>query len=122
VRIGSFERAAPPSPGATYERERRGGEREDDRHGPECGLQRRRVRQRPDHERREERRELRHRHRPTARPHGLPTIRHPLYEQGRTCARLLVAATHGELAPGDLVHLAPWQLVTRESTGPAVPS
>jgi DNA-binding LacI/PurR family transcriptional regulator len=50
---------------------------------------------------------------------SLTTIRQSLYDQGRTCARLLIAATHGELAPGDLLHLAPWQLVTRESTGPA---
>jgi DNA-binding LacI/PurR family transcriptional regulator len=42
----------------------------------------------------------------------------PLHDQGRTCARLLIAATRGEIAGDDLVHLAPWHLVTRESTGP----
>jgi DNA-binding LacI/PurR family transcriptional regulator len=54
----------------------------------------------------------------------LTTVRQSLYEQGRTCARLLIAATRGELASDDLVHLAPWQLVTRESTGspPDVPT
>jgi DNA-binding LacI/PurR family transcriptional regulator len=49
----------------------------------------------------------------------LTTIAQSLHDQGRTCARLLVAATRGEIAPDDLVHLAPWQLVTRESSGPA---
>jgi LacI family transcriptional regulator len=47
----------------------------------------------------------------------LTTIRQSLHEQGRTCARLLIAANHGGLADDDLVHLAPWQLVIRDSTG-----
>jgi DNA-binding LacI/PurR family transcriptional regulator len=47
----------------------------------------------------------------------LTTVRQSLHDQGRTCARLLIAATRGEIAPGDLVHLAPWQLITRDSTG-----
>ena len=46
------------------------------------------------------------------------TIRQSLHEQGRTCAQLLLAATRGEIGADDLVHLAPWQLVTRQSTGP----
>jgi DNA-binding LacI/PurR family transcriptional regulator len=46
----------------------------------------------------------------------LTTIRQSLHDQGRTCAQLLMAATRGELAGEDLLHLAPWQLVTREST------
>ncbi len=49
---------------------------------------------------------------------ALTTIRQSLHDQGRTCARLLLAAIGGELAEDDLVHLAPWQLVTRESTVP----
>src|SRR5829696_1491619 len=49
---------------------------------------------------------------------ALTTVGQSLHDQGRTCARLLIAATRGELAADDLVHLAPWQLVTRESTGP----
>jgi DNA-binding LacI/PurR family transcriptional regulator len=49
---------------------------------------------------------------------ALTTIRQSLHDQGRTCARLLISATRGELATDDLVHLAPWQLVTRDSTGP----
>jgi DNA-binding LacI/PurR family transcriptional regulator len=52
---------------------------------------------------------------------ALTTIRQSLHDQGRTCARLLLAATRGELAPEDLVHLAPWDLVTRESTAPRPP-
>jgi DNA-binding LacI/PurR family transcriptional regulator len=52
---------------------------------------------------------------PSARE--LTTIAQSLHDQGRTCARLLVAATEGEIA-GD-VHFAPWRLVTRGSTGPA---
>jgi DNA-binding LacI/PurR family transcriptional regulator len=48
----------------------------------------------------------------------LTTVAQSLYEQGRMCAQLLMRATRGELASGDLVHLAPWQLVTRGSTGP----
>jgi len=51
----------------------------------------------------------------------LTTVRQSLYEQGRTCAGLLIAATHGEVAAHDLLHLAPWQLVTRESTGSPPP-
>jgi DNA-binding LacI/PurR family transcriptional regulator len=47
----------------------------------------------------------------------LTSVRQSLYDQGHTCARLLMAATRGELAAGDLVHLAPWELVERESTG-----
>jgi DNA-binding LacI/PurR family transcriptional regulator len=46
----------------------------------------------------------------------------PLHDQGRTCARLLIAATRGEIADEDLVHLAAWHLVTRDSTGPPPPS
>jgi DNA-binding LacI/PurR family transcriptional regulator len=46
----------------------------------------------------------------------------PLHDQGRTCARLLIAATRGEVADDDLVHLAPWHLVTRDSTAPPPPS
>ncbi len=49
---------------------------------------------------------------------ALTGIAQSLHEQGLTCARLLLAATRGELAAGDLVHLAPWRLVVRESTGP----
>ena len=49
---------------------------------------------------------------------ALTTVGQSLYDQGRTCARLLIAATRGEIAAGDLVHLAPWQLITRDSTGP----
>jgi DNA-binding LacI/PurR family transcriptional regulator len=49
---------------------------------------------------------------------ALTTIRQSMHDQGRTCARLLIAATRGEVAAGDLVHLAPWELVTRDSTGP----
>jgi DNA-binding LacI/PurR family transcriptional regulator len=47
----------------------------------------------------------------------LTTIRQSLHDQGRTCARLLIAATRGEVAAEDLVHLAPWELVVRASTG-----
>jgi DNA-binding LacI/PurR family transcriptional regulator len=54
----------------------------------------------------------------TAQP-ALTTVAQSLHEQGRTCARLLIGATRGEVVPGEDVHLAPWQLVTRESTGPA---
>jgi len=49
----------------------------------------------------------------------LTTVRQSLYEQGRTCARLLITATRAELAADDLVHLAPWQLITRDSSGPS---
>jgi DNA-binding LacI/PurR family transcriptional regulator len=52
---------------------------------------------------------------------ALTTVRQPLYEQGRTCAQLLLAATRGEIAADDLLHLAPWQLITRDSTGPPPP-
>src|SRR3954449_3683422 len=51
----------------------------------------------------------------------LTTIRQSLHDQGRTCAQLLVTATRGEVAAGDLVHLAPWELVARASTGPPPP-
>jgi DNA-binding LacI/PurR family transcriptional regulator len=47
----------------------------------------------------------------------LTTIRQSLHDQARTCARLLIAATRGEIADDDLVHLAPWELVIRASTG-----
>jgi LacI family transcriptional regulator len=47
---------------------------------------------------------------------ALTTIGQSLHEQGRTCARLLIAATRDELGAGDLVHFAPWQLIRREST------
>jgi DNA-binding LacI/PurR family transcriptional regulator len=47
---------------------------------------------------------------------ALTTVRQSLHDQGRTCARLLITATRGELAADDLVHLAPWQLITRDST------
>jgi DNA-binding LacI/PurR family transcriptional regulator len=49
---------------------------------------------------------------------ALTTVSQSLYDQGRTCARLLMTAIRGELAAGDLVHLAPWRLVTRDSTEP----
>ncbi|MEN3283339.1 MAG: hypothetical protein V7607_4479 [Solirubrobacteraceae bacterium] len=52
---------------------------------------------------------------------GLTTIGQSLHDQGRTCARLLIAATRGEVAADDLVHLAPWQLITRDSTGSPPP-
>jgi DNA-binding LacI/PurR family transcriptional regulator len=52
---------------------------------------------------------------------ALTTVGQSLHDQGRTCARLLVAATRGETAADDLVHLAPWRLVTRESTGSPAP-
>jgi DNA-binding LacI/PurR family transcriptional regulator len=53
---------------------------------------------------------------PSARAGGLTTIGQSLHDQGRTCARLLIAATRGEVAADDLVHLAPWRLITRDST------
>src|ERR671915_551645 len=53
---------------------------------------------------------------------ALTTVGQSLHDQGRTCARLLITATRGELAPDDLVHLAPWQLITRDSTGSPPPS
>ena len=49
---------------------------------------------------------------------ALTTVSQSLHDQGRTCARLLISATRGELAANDLVHLGPWQLITRDSTGP----
>jgi DNA-binding LacI/PurR family transcriptional regulator len=49
---------------------------------------------------------------------ALTTVSQSLYDQGRTCARLLITAIRGELAADDLVHLAPWQLIARDSTGP----
>jgi DNA-binding LacI/PurR family transcriptional regulator len=54
---------------------------------------------------------------PSARASDLTTIGQSLHDQGRTCARLLIAATRGEIADDDLVHLASWELVTRGSTG-----
>src|SRR5215207_1696361 len=53
---------------------------------------------------------------------ALTTIAQSLHDQGRTCARLLITATRGEIAADELVHLAPWQLITRDSTGPPPPS
>ncbi|HYZ29572.1 MAG TPA: substrate-binding domain-containing protein, partial [Thermoleophilaceae bacterium] len=47
----------------------------------------------------------------------LTTVGQSLHDQGRTCARLLIAATRDEIAADDLVHLAPWQLIRRDSTG-----
>jgi DNA-binding LacI/PurR family transcriptional regulator len=60
---------------------------------------------------------------PSARASDPPltTVRQSLHEQGRTCAQLLIAATRGEVAADDLVHLAPWQLVTRDSTASPPP-
>ena len=52
---------------------------------------------------------------------ALTTIGQSLYDQGRTCARLLIAATRGEIAADDLVHLGPWRLITRDSTGSPPP-
>src|SRR5215217_5638332 len=52
----------------------------------------------------------------------LTTVRQSLYEQGRTCARLLISATRGELVGDDLVQLAPWQLIRRKSTGSPPPN
>jgi len=49
---------------------------------------------------------------------ALTTVSQSMHDQGRTCARLLLSATRGELAADDLVHLAPWRLITRASTGP----
>jgi DNA-binding LacI/PurR family transcriptional regulator len=53
---------------------------------------------------------------------ALTTIRQSLHDQGRTCARLLITATRGEIAANDLVQLAPWQLITRDSTGSPPPN
>jgi DNA-binding LacI/PurR family transcriptional regulator len=53
---------------------------------------------------------------------ALTTIGQSLHDQGRTCARLLITATRGEIAADDLVHLAPWQLITRHSTAPPPPN
>jgi DNA-binding LacI/PurR family transcriptional regulator len=47
---------------------------------------------------------------------ALTTVRQSLHDQGLTCAQLLIAATRGEIDAGDLVHLAPWELITRDST------
>jgi DNA-binding LacI/PurR family transcriptional regulator len=47
----------------------------------------------------------------------LTTVGQSLHDQGRTCARLLIDATRGEIGADDLVHLAPWHLITRDSTG-----
>lgn len=52
---------------------------------------------------------------PAARELALTTVGQSLHDQGRACARLLIAATRGE-ATGD--HLAPWALVARGSTAP----
>jgi DNA-binding LacI/PurR family transcriptional regulator len=48
---------------------------------------------------------------------ALTTVRQSLHDQGQTCAQLLITATRNEIAADDLVHLAPWQLITRDSTG-----
>jgi DNA-binding LacI/PurR family transcriptional regulator len=53
---------------------------------------------------------------------ALTTVSQSLHDQGRTCARLLITATRGEIAADDLVHLAPWQLITRDSTGSPPPN
>jgi len=53
---------------------------------------------------------------------ALTTVGQSLHDQGRTCARLLISATRGEIAADDLVHLAPWQLITRDSTGSPPPN
>jgi DNA-binding LacI/PurR family transcriptional regulator len=58
---------------------------------------------------------------PGARDSDLTTIAQSLHDQGRTCARLLIAATGGELAADGELHLAPWRLVARGSTGPPPP-
>jgi DNA-binding LacI/PurR family transcriptional regulator len=57
---------------------------------------------------------------PSARTSDPPltTVWQSLHDQGRTCARLLLAATRGGIADDDLVHLAPWELMARDSTGP----
>jgi len=52
---------------------------------------------------------------------ALTTVGQSLHDQGRTCAQLLITATRGDTAADDLVHLAPWQLITRASTGPPPP-
>ena len=49
---------------------------------------------------------------------ALTTIGQSLHDQGHACARLLISATRGEIAADDLVHLAPWWLVERDSAGP----
>jgi DNA-binding LacI/PurR family transcriptional regulator len=53
---------------------------------------------------------------------ALTTIGQSLHDQGRMCARLLISAIRGDIADDDLVHLAPWQLITRDSTGSPPPS
>jgi DNA-binding LacI/PurR family transcriptional regulator len=52
----------------------------------------------------------------------LTTVGQSLHDQGRTCARLLIDATRGEIGADDLVHLAPWHLITRDSTGSPPPN
>src|SRR3954453_20031635 len=49
---------------------------------------------------------------------ALTTVGQSLHDPGRTCAQLLITATRGDTAADDLVHLAPWQLIIRDSTGP----
>jgi DNA-binding LacI/PurR family transcriptional regulator len=53
---------------------------------------------------------------------ALTTIGQSLHDQGRMCARLLISAIRGEIADDDLVHLAPWQLIARDSTGSPPPT
>jgi DNA-binding LacI/PurR family transcriptional regulator len=53
---------------------------------------------------------------------ALTTVAQSLHDQGRTCARLLITATRRELDRDDLVHLAPWELITRASTGSPPPN
>jgi DNA-binding LacI/PurR family transcriptional regulator len=53
---------------------------------------------------------------------ALTTVSQSLHDQGRTCARLLISATRGEIVANDLVHLAPWRLITRDSTGSPPPT
>src|SRR3954452_4674213 len=48
----------------------------------------------------------------------LTTIHQSLHEQGHVCARLLISAIEGAVPADALVHLAPWELVARGSTGP----
>jgi DNA-binding LacI/PurR family transcriptional regulator len=61
---------------------------------------------------------------PSARDSDPPltTVRQSLHDQGHTCARLLIAATRGDVTADDLVHLAPWQLITRDSTASPPPN
>jgi DNA-binding LacI/PurR family transcriptional regulator len=53
---------------------------------------------------------------------ALTTVSQSLHDQRHTCAWLLITAIRGELAANDLVHLAPWQLITRDSTGSPPPN